>query len=128
MLRHGDYYRTTDAKGLSKLKVNLETGNYVVYYSFSGGGGYSQCSGSTTINVARKNVILTPLTSSVVTQSQGYLVKLTDNDYKPIVNAPVVISINGRSYTKYTDSEGIAKLNINLPSGFFYSVSTSFIA
>ena len=121
-----DYYRTTDAKGLSKLKVNLGTGNYVVYYSFSGGGGYSQCSGSTTINVARKNVILTPLTSSVVTQSQGYLVKLTDNDYKPIVNAPVVISINGRSYTRYTDSEGIAKLNINLPSGFFYSVSTSF--
>ncbi|WP_407421469.1 transglutaminase domain-containing protein [Methanobrevibacter sp.] len=120
------YPRITDAKGMSKLRINLDTGTYVVYYSFAGDTFYSQCSGSTTITVARKNVILTPLTKSVVTHSQKYLVKLTDNSYQPISNASVLISINGDTYTRYTNSDGIAKLNINLNPGYFYSITASY--
>lgn len=41
------------------------------------------------------------------------------DEKNPIVNTDVVIRINTKEYKRKTDEDGIAKLNINLPVGFY---------
>jgi hypothetical protein len=54
-----------------------------------------------------------------------YIVYLTDGDGKAIANETVIISVNGVSYTKITDTNGIATLNLNLlPNN--YTITTVF--
>ena len=43
-----------------------------------------------------------------------YSAKFLDKEGNPLVNTAVTFNINGVFYTKITDNEGIAKLNINL--------------
>ena len=50
---------------------------------------------------------------------QKYQVTLKDSKKQPIKNAKVKISINGQTYTKTTNSNGIASLSLNLKSGTY---------
>lgn len=47
-------------------------------------------------------------------------VSLTDRDNNPLIGKDVNIRINGVDYTRKTDDEGIARLNINLGVGFYH--------
>ncbi|MEE0024231.1 hypothetical protein, partial [Methanobrevibacter sp.] len=42
---------------------------------------------------------------------------------KPLANAKVTFNVNGVFYTKYSNSSGIAKLNINLMAGEYIITS-----
>lgn len=44
-------------------------------------------------------------------------VGLTDTDDKPIQNLPFTITINNKTYSRISDSDGMGYLNINLPVG-----------
>ena len=48
---------------------------------------------------------------------------LTSNNNTPLANQTITFSVNGINYTKFTDLNGIASLNINLNDGI-YSIST----
>ena len=50
---------------------------------------------------------------------------LTSNNSTPLANQTITFSVNGINYTKFTDLNGIASLNINLNDGI-YSISTIF--
>lgn len=50
--------------------------------------------------------------------SDAFKLILKEND-NPLANKDVEMEINGRKYTKKTDDDGVASLNINLPCGTY---------
>lgn len=50
---------------------------------------------------------------------------MTDNSNKPMKNVVITLTVNGVSYTRVTDSNGQARLNINLLSNT-YDLQVSF--
>ena len=53
-----------------------------------------------------------------------FKVTLKDNKNKAIKNAKVKIDVNGKSYTKTTDTKGVAFLNLNFESGTYKLTTT----
>ena len=107
------YNRTTDGNGTFKMNINLDPNvyNFTVAYN-----------GSDIYNSAFKNAKVTVL--SVIesydlvkyykNESQYYATFL-DKQGNPVANnTTVTFNINGVFYTRYTNENGIAKLNINL--------------
>lgn len=52
-----------------------------------------------------------------------YSVKLIDSNNKPISNKAISLNIYGRTYERYTNLNGEAKLNINLLPGYYKIIS-----
>lgn len=112
-----------------KLKSN---GNYKISYSFDEKG-YTPITGSKDITIAPNNV--TKITGANYVAYQGvknlYTVTLTVGGVK-LPNQNVIFRINGTYYTKKTDSNGRATLNINYPAGtykvkYFFKATTNAI-
>lgn len=104
------YYRTIQ-NGTSKLNINLEPGNYVIttYYGI--------VKNTNTITVLPTIVENNDLTKFYKNDSQ-YTVKVLGPDGKAVSGGKnVTFNINGVFYTRQTNAEGIAKLNINLAPG-----------
>ena len=107
------YNRTTDGNGTFKMNINLDPNvyNFTVAYN-----------GSDIYNSAFKNAKVTVL--SVIesydlvkyykNESQYYATFL-DKQGNPVANnTTITFNINGVFYTRYTNENGTAKLNINL--------------
>lgn len=63
----------------------------------------------------KKNAkIITKNVSKSFGENTPLEVRLCDANNNPIVDKDLTITINGKSYNRKTDSNGIAKLNINL--------------
>ena len=59
--------------------------------------------------------------------------EVQDSESNPIDNASVTFNVNGKNYSRTTNSSGIAKMNVNLDSGnytydAYYLVNTSIVA
>ena len=107
------YNRTTDGNGTFKMNINLDPNVYNFTVSYNGSDIY---------NSAFKNAKVTVL--SVIesydlvkyykNESQYYATFL-DKQGNPVANnTTVTFNINGVFYTRYTNENGTAKLNINL--------------
>ena len=111
------YNRVTNENGTAKLNINLEPGEYIL-------------------------TALDPLTGLQMSYNITVLPVLFANDLEmkfqdgstfnalvlngqgtPLANAAVTFNINGVFYTRYTNSSGIAKLNINLMAGEYIITS-----
>ncbi|WP_407379626.1 hypothetical protein [Methanobrevibacter sp.] len=119
-----NYVRTTDANGIAKLNINLNPGQYTIYYTFAGSGSYQSCSESTLINVLMKNIIINPINLNLKTGT-GFMVKVTDEYGNPVKNQNIYFKINNVEYPRTTNSSGIAKLNINFNQGS-YAIDVGF--
>lgn len=110
---------TTDENGVAKLKITDGPGTYSVKYSFSADG-YEDCENSTDILVIADGI--SKITGkdyiAYVDFTNTYSVKLTV-DGVPLVGRTVVFKINGKTYTKKTNSHGNAKINIDEPYGLY---------
>ncbi|MBQ9026245.1 MAG: hypothetical protein IJ104_07730, partial [Methanobrevibacter sp.] len=100
------YTRTTDSQGYTGIAVNLNSGKYNITIQYN--------------NLTKQNTILV---KSTITGND--LVKMYRNDtqYRAtfynkkgelLKNTAVTFNINGVQYTRTTDNNGIAQLNINL--------------
>ena len=108
-----DYVKTTNDNGSASIALNLNSGNYTVSASYAGAFGKN----STTANV---NVLHTISGNDIVKMYRNdtqYYAKFLDASGKPLVNVGVQFNINGVFYTRTTDNNGQAKLNINLNPG-----------
>ena len=116
---------TTDENGVAKLLINSNPGEYTVGYSFSGEG-YMGCENSTNIQVIASSVskIKAPSYTAYIGVANIYTVTLTAGD-TPLADRPVTFKLNGKTYTKRTNSKGQASININLPKGK-YTLSYSY--
>ncbi|MDL2247064.1 hypothetical protein LJB96_05560 [Methanobrevibacter sp. OttesenSCG-928-K11] len=112
------YYSNTDLKGAVKLTINLNPETYIITV-------YHPDNGQTWSN---KITVLPTLKSNDLNKKFGetgdYEVKVVDGQGNIFKNQNVTMNINGILYEKATDSEGIAKLEINLNPGQYIITSS----
>ena len=111
------YNRFTNGSGEARLNVRLNPNNYI----FAVTDGQEVVSSS--VNVL--STIETSDISMFYKDGTKYSVKLCDLDGNIMPNKNVAITINGVTYNKVTDSNGVAYLNINLNPGV-YGISASY--
>ena len=110
------YKRQTNIYGQASLNVNLPPGEYVITAD------YNDCKVSNTIKV------LSVLEASDI--EMGYRdgtkfnVHVVDGSGNSAWNKNVTFNINGVIYTRTTNINGIASLNINLPKGDYIITTT----
>jgi co-chaperonin GroES (HSP10) len=110
------YNRTTNESGIAKININLQPGDYIITADYKG------CKVSNNIKV------LPVLSAEDLTKKQGgpeqFIATLLDGQGKPYEGQNVTFNINGVFYNKPTDSNGQAKLNINLNVGEYIITSS----
>lgn len=110
-----NYTRTTDEMGSASLAINLNPGKYLANIYFLGDDMYSPSSKSVNIKVL-PTISGNDLVKYYKNESQYYATFL-GGDGEVLDNVDVTFNINGVFYTRQTDQNGVAKLNINLDSG-----------
>ena len=114
------YKKTTSANGIAKLKLpSLKAGKYTVVYRFAGTNFYKKSSAKNIVTViATKTPTLT--VKSTTTFGHGanapFKVALTAKGV-PISKKTITFTVDGKTYKKTTNANGIASLNIGLPLG-----------
>ena len=107
------YNRTTDDKGFAKLSINLPEGTYILtaYHPYTNG----TISNTITVlpTIYADNII------KYYKNDTQYYATFLDGTGNPLHNTEVAFNINGVFYTRTTNNEGIAKLNINLADGVY---------
>lgn len=114
------YSKKTNANGNAKLKLpSLKAGVYTVKYVFAGNSFYKKSSASNKVYIIPSK---TPTFTVKSTKTFGiganapFKVALTSGSV-PLVKRTVTLTVDGKSYTKTTDSNGIVSLPINLAVG-----------
>ncbi|SDA52722.1 hypothetical protein SAMN02910315_01132 [Methanobrevibacter millerae] len=109
------YYRQTDVSGTASLNINLNPGEYIITAHYDG------------CRVSNRIRVLSTLTAKDVemtykdgTKFKAYLV---DGKGNALENEKVTFNINGVFYTRTTDINGMASLNINLQTGSYIITS-----
>ena len=107
------YNRTTDANGIATISINLSPGNYVM-----------ESKNVATNETVKNNVtVISTISSSNVVKlyknGTQYYATFVDGQGKVLANKPVKFNINGVFYTRNTNENGAARLNINLNSGTY---------
>ena len=110
------YTRTTNATGHAVLNINLAQGNYTITTH------YRNCSQGNAIEVLPV-LNATDLSMKYKDGSQ-FKTTLVDGEGNPYPNQNITFNINGMLYNKETDSNGVAKLNINLMPGKYIITSS----
>jgi hypothetical protein len=111
------YTRYADADGYAKLNINLEPGTYAIITTE-----YLDC------KVGNSVKVLPTLLASDLTKKYGsgdqFVATVLDGQGRPYAGQTVTFNIHGIFYSRVTDSEGHAKLNINLQAGKYIVTST----
>ena len=122
-----DYTRTTNESGEARLKINLKEGNYTIDTSFAGDDVYNFVNLQDTISVKLYTVNSTLVANNltmIYKDGSKFTAVLTSNG-QALANKQVAMTVNGITYYKITDGDGVASLNINLLEGT-YEIKCSF--
>lgn len=110
-----NYTRVTDCDGKAFIRINLIPGNYSVSTSYN----YN----SSSISLKSDVIVLPTLSGDDVVKTfrndTQYYATFLDGNGNPLAESDVTFNINGVFYTRKTDENGVARLDINLPSGQF---------
>lgn len=84
-----------------------------------------EVSDNVSVLTASKEVTYIDIESNTTFDSIGeyFKVKLTDNENNTIKNVKITFTVNGKTYTRSTDSSGIASLQLRLADGTYKIVS-----
>ena len=111
------YNRTTNGNGTAKLNINLAPGEYIL----------TAIDALTGLQMSYNITVLPTLNATDLEMKykdgSTFNVTVLDGQGNPLKDAAVTFNINGVFYTRYTDSQGIAKLNINLMAGQYIITS-----
>ena len=116
-----DQNAITDANGVAKITFpdDLE-GIYTIKYVFDGNNNYFESNGQSKLVISNSTVILKGNDLEMVYKDGSkFNVTLTDLNYTPLANETISFVINGRTYNRTTDDDGVAGLNINLIPGTY---------
>ena len=97
------------------MNINLPPGTYIITAEYKG------LRASNTIKVL--SVLETKDLNMKFRDGSKFEAKVLDGQGNPYAGQTVTFNINGVFYTKTTDADGIARLNINLPAGTYIITS-----
>ena len=116
------YKRTTNAKGVAKLKINTRIGTVAkLTYRYAGNKNYGSSSGS--VNLRTKMATILKGSSSTIVKGNYYKITLKDGDGKAMAKRIITIKYRGKTYKKTTNAKGVVKLKINAAAGKTYKLS-----
>ena len=125
----GTYKRTTDSNGQAKLQINLGSSKtYTVTVSFAGDENYNKSSAKASLTIKKQTPKITSSDAKYIPKSgEYYTISLKDANGKAMSNKKVSFKISGisKTYNRTTDSNGQAKLQINLATKKTYTVTIS---
>lgn len=109
------YTRITDANGTAKLSINLIPGDYIITTIYKN------------TQIGNKVTVLPTLVTSDLEKTFGqpkpFVAKTLDGQGKILANQSVQFNINGVLYTRISNENGEASLNINLNPGQYIITS-----
>ena len=106
------YARITDENGTASIAIRLLPGEYKASALFNGTKDHDKATANATVTV--KSTIFGNDTTLYFRNGTQYMAKFLDSDGKALANTDVKFNINGVFYTRVTDENGIARLNIRL--------------
>lgn len=118
------HYLTTDSKGTAKLGINLAANSYKLTVSFAGDDNYTAVSKTFNINVYKLKTKLVESANFVVKGNKLYF-HLIDSRGDAVSGKKVKIRVNGKTYTKKTNTYGCVGVKINLANKK-YSIKVSY--
>ena len=111
------YNMKTDANGYAKIAINLKPGQYTIKTTYD--------SHSISNNIVIKSLIETDDLTMNDNDDVEFGIKILDSDGKIAPNQKVTITLNGNTYTKTTNGDGTASLDIYLDPGK-YTITTEY--
>ena len=117
---HGKFYnRVTDNNGVATLSINLNPGDYTIT-------AYNNLTGQSMGNDVKVLPVLTGADlTKTYSQSASYVAHFVDSQGHPAAGKTIIFNIHGKLYSRTTDSNGDAKLAINLiPGRYVITAST----
>ena len=111
------YNRLTNENGTAKLNINLEPGEYILTAA-------DPLTGlQMSYNITVLPVLFADNLEMKYKDGSTFNALVLNGEEKPLANAKVTFNVNGVFYTRYANSSGIAKLNINLMAGEYIITS-----
>ena len=112
-----DYDRTTAANGQASIALGIPTGEYTATVEYNGI--------KTTSNVVIKSTVSGNDITKIFRNDTQYYATFFDSYGNLLKNTQVRFNINGVFYTRTTNENGIAKMNINLNPGEYIITATN---
>ena len=113
------YNRTSKDNGIAKLNINLGSGKYIVTAVRVDNGETISNNVTVLSTINGKDV------KKYYQNGTQYYANFTDSKGNPLANTNVTFNINGVFYTRKTNENGTAKLNINLGAGKYVLTATN---
>lgn len=115
------YTRVTNNDGIAVLPIGLIVGDYSITTVYQGNELYDSIVVNSKITVL-PTIIGGDLTKYYKNGTQ-YYVTLVNNKGVPLANSKVSFTVKGKTYTKNTNGNGVARLDINLSPGTYTIVT-----
>ena len=106
-----NYTRATDSNGVASIKINAAAGTYIISVLFEGDELYENSSSSTKVTVSKASTSISTATKYAV-KGETYSVVLKDKDGNVLSKKNVILTYNGKTYNKTTNSKGIVSIKI----------------
>ncbi len=126
------YTEKTNSKGKASLPIGLYAGTYTIKYKFAGETHVNKVSGKSKLTSVKGMPKKITKANSVIYRHKtpgAFKIKLSDARGNLLKNKKVTFTVKGKKYVKYTDSKGVATLNLKLKKGTYkikvYSGKTS---
>lgn len=125
------YSRKTNANGVAKvqLKFSKNKKTYKITTSFAGNNQYKAASKTNKITVkysSKTAKLSAPSVTIPPKTSKTYTVTLKDGNSNPIKGQKVSVKVNGKTYTKKTNSKGQVSVKVKFTSLKTYKVTASY--
>ena len=122
-----DYNIKTDSNGVAELPINLKVGNYTITATVNDANYESNNINNSIVVTASNLAIVANDVNMTYKDGTAYEVQLVDSQGNPVALAGQIIkvTVNGISYDRKTDANGIARLQINLAAGS-YSIKAEY--
>lgn len=115
-------YAKTNSKGVATIDIQENAGKYYLYYLYSGEKNIDSAGGKAYILIKKGMSTYMSKANSVVYRDRTlgqFKVKIIDARLNLLSNKKVIFTFRGVKYTKTTDKNGIATLDIKLKKGSY---------
>jgi hypothetical protein len=123
VINNVNYTAVTDSNGVASLDLSLNPGKYTALAFFAGDELYGASNNLTSTLEVLSTIKAKDMTKYYKGSTQ-YSATFLDSQGNVLANRDVTITVNGKSYTKRTNGNGVASLAINLQPGTYKVVAT----